>query len=95
VTTRVGVVSPGPLTAREKLEQRLDEMYWPGYSNWSSAQQRDATIDRQPRADVSVTEADRPTGARSERENPFGSYCGASGSHAPHPGPTSVPQPAR
>ncbi len=65
--------TPRPLTAREKLEQRLDEMYWPGYSSWSSAQ-RDETSDRRPRAEASSTEADRPDDARSEHEDPFASY---------------------
>lgn len=64
--------TPRPLTAREKLEQRLDEMYWPGYSSWSSAQRNEPT-DRRPRAEPSSAEADLPADAKPEHEDPFAS----------------------
>ncbi|GAA3144498.1 hypothetical protein JOF29_005726 [Kribbella aluminosa] len=72
-----------PLTAREKLEQRLDEMYWPGYSSWSSVH-RDETTDRRPRAEPSSTDADRSADARLEDEDPFASYTPELQAHIRH-----------
>ncbi|MGW6197281.1 hypothetical protein ACWF0M_14155 [Kribbella sp. NPDC055110] len=75
--------TPRTLTAREKLEQRLDEMYWPDYSSWSSAQ-RNETSDRRPRAEPSSTAADQPADARSEHEDPFASYSPELQAHMRH-----------
>ncbi|MEV0795484.1 hypothetical protein [Kribbella sp. NPDC050459] len=65
--------SSQPLTAREKLEQRLDEMYWPGYSKWSSAEQSDDESAERP-VDPPSAPATAPVDDCPEPEDPFASY---------------------
>jgi hypothetical protein len=76
--------SSRPLTAREKLEQRLDEMYWPGYSTWSSTEQGDdELVDRRP-VDAPSARARTPVDDRSEPEDPFASYSPELQAHMRH-----------
>ncbi|MGZ0149002.1 hypothetical protein ACXJJ3_18145 [Kribbella sp. WER1] len=66
--------SSPPLTAREKLEQRLDELYWPGYSKWSSAERSDDESAEERRGDLPSAPATAPVDDRPEPEDPFASY---------------------
>jgi hypothetical protein len=76
--------SSQPLTAREKLEQRLDEMYWPGYSKWSSAERGDdESAERRP-VDPPSAPATTPVDDRSEPEDPFASYSPELRAHMLH-----------
>jgi hypothetical protein len=76
--------SSRPLTAREKLEQRLDEMYWPGYSKWSSAERGDdESAERRP-VDPPSAPATTPVDDRPEPEDPFASYSPELRAHMLH-----------
>lgn len=57
-------LKPQTLTARQKLEQRLDQIYWPGYSKWSA---NDST-DQHPTADTPATPTTNPSEAAAERQ---------------------------
>jgi len=83
--------SPRLLTAREKLEQYLDQIYWPGYSSWSSARQRNEPTDQQPRADVTPT-AEKPAHARSEQNGALSSDAPELRAHTFHDDTTARPQ---
>ncbi|WP_410789274.1 hypothetical protein [Kribbella sp. C-35] len=76
--------SSHPLTAREKLEQRLDEMYWPGYSKWSSTERSDdESTERRP-VDPPSAPAATPVDDRPEPEDPFASYSPELRAHMLH-----------
>ncbi|GAA1606868.1 hypothetical protein GCM10009804_73570 [Kribbella hippodromi] len=76
--------SSRPLTAREKLEQRLDEMYWPGYSKWSSTERSDEeSAERRPVDPPSAT-AMTPADDRLEPKDPFASYSPELRAHLLH-----------
>ncbi|MFD7161555.1 hypothetical protein ACFV9C_43710 [Kribbella sp. NPDC059898] len=76
--------SSPPLTAREKLEQRLDEMYWPGYSKWSSAERGDdESAERRP-VDPPSDPAATPVDDRPEPEDRFASYSPELRAHMLH-----------
>lgn len=76
--------SSRPLTSREKLEERLDEMYWPGYSKWSSTEQSHGeSVDRRP-LDASSAPAKTPVDDRPEPQEPFASYSPEPRAHMFH-----------
>jgi hypothetical protein len=76
--------SSQPLTAREKLEQRLDEMYWPGYSKWSSAERGDdESAERRP-VDPPPAPATTPVDDQPKPEDPFASYSPELRAHMRH-----------
>ncbi|MEV6267565.1 hypothetical protein AB0L64_10375 [Kribbella sp. NPDC051936] len=76
--------SPQPLTAREKLEQRLDEMYWPGYSKWSSAQRSDDESTERRTVDPPSAPATTPVDDRPKPKDPFASYSPELRAHMRH-----------
>jgi hypothetical protein len=60
--------APRPLTAREKSEQRLDDVYWPGNARGASAEQRDDSTAPNSSAVVSRASESRQEDSRASAD---------------------------
>ena len=60
--------APRPLTAREKSEQRIDDVYWPGNARGASAEQRDDSTAPNSSAVVSRASESRQEDSRASAD---------------------------